>query len=99
VKKALVINARDNVATALTAITMGETVTVLRDNKELQVKIKDNIKFGHKFALTAIAAGEEVLKYGEPIGIAGKDIASGQHVHTQNVESQRGRGDKAKETI
>jgi len=34
------------------------------------------------------------VKYGEPIGIATRDIRSGQHVHVHNLESARGRGDK-----
>ena len=37
---------------------------------------------------------QEVLKYGESIGKATKNISKGEHVHIQNVESNRGRGDR-----
>ncbi len=41
---------------------------------------------GHKLARVAIAAGEPVLKYGQVIGFAARDIRPGEHVHTHNVE-------------
>jgi altronate dehydratase small subunit len=34
-----------------------------------------------------------VRKYGEDIGLATVKINPGDHVHTHNIESQRGRGD------
>ncbi len=52
---------------------------------------------GHKVALRAIGAGQIVVKYGSAIGHASCDIASGTHVHTHNVVSDRGRGDLAAE--
>ena len=41
-----------------------------------------------------IKAGETVVKYGESIGTASCDIKVGDWVHTQNLESGRGRGDR-----
>jgi len=43
------------------------------------------IPFGHKMATRAIAAGEPVLKYGQVIGAATRDIAAGTHVHLHNL--------------
>ena len=40
-----------------------------------------------------IALGENILKYGEVIGRATKDIRAGTHAHIHNIESLRGRGD------
>lgn len=40
---------------------------------------------GHKVALRPIAAGEEVIKYGFPIGRATRDIAEGEWVHSHNL--------------
>jgi galactarate dehydratase len=40
---------------------------------------------GHKFALHPIAAGKPVMKYGQMIGFARRDIAAGEHVHTDNL--------------
>ena len=53
----------------------------------------DNVEVredGHKYALRAIAAGENVIKYGMPIGHATKDIAAGEHVHVHNVKTNLG---------
>ena len=88
-KSALVISVRDNVATALQALTPGQRL----DLGESTVIVEEAIAPGHKIALTAIAAGEPVIKYGSPIGTASRDIARGTHVHTHNVASSRGRGD------
>lgn len=44
------------------------------------------IPSGHKVALRAIAAGEPVRKYGEPIGVASVAIAPGDHVHVDNLD-------------
>ncbi len=42
---------------------------------------------GHKIALTDINKGENIIKYGYPIGKATRDIRTGEHVHTHNVET------------
>ena len=53
----------------------------------------DNVEIradGHKYALCAIRAGENVIKYGMPIGHATCDIAPGEHVHVHNVATNLG---------
>jgi altronate dehydratase len=98
------ITPRDNVATALVEIAPGATLDVDDDagtgtgtgGATRQVVARAAIPFGHKIAVAAIAAGEPVVKYGEVIGLATAQIAPGDHVHTHNVESQRGRGDLAR---
>ena len=53
----------------------------------------DNIEVredGHKYALRDIAAGENVVKYGMPIGHATAPIARGEHVHVHNVATNLG---------
>lgn len=45
------------------------------------------IPMAHKIARHAIAAGDTILKYGMPIGIATQDIAPGAHVHIHNIRS------------
>lgn len=42
---------------------------------------------GHKFALRDIAAGENIVKYGLPIGRAVRDIRRNEHVHTHNMKT------------
>ena len=89
--KVIVITPRDNVATALEALAPGEIVEANRR----AVTVREPIASGHKVALLRIATGEAVVKYGNPIGTAIADIEPGAHVHTHNVASGRGRGDKS----
>jgi hypothetical protein len=89
VKAALVISDRDNVATALETLEPGRLVSI----GEIQLVVRQRIPHGHKVALTSIAIGQPVIKYGSPIGLASADIRDGEHVHTHNVASSRGRGD------
>ena len=54
---------------------------------------KDNVEIrddGHKYALRDIAEGENVIKYGMPIGHATRAIAKGEHVHVHNVKTNLG---------
>ena len=48
------------------------------------VEVRDD---GHKYAIRPIAPGENVIKYGMPIGHAKAAIAPGEHVHTHNLAS------------
>jgi altronate dehydratase small subunit len=93
-KKALVANERDNVATAIADLIAGDAVTFARGDEELTITAAEDVPCYHKFALSPIAKGATVLKYGESIGEASTDIAVGEHVHVHNVESRRGRGDR-----
>ena len=86
-KPALVISERDNVATALEPLEPGTQL----DLGGAAVRTVEAIASGHKLAIRAIAAGEQVIKYGSPIGVATADIAAGAHVHTHNLSSTRGR--------
>lgn len=93
--KVLVLNFKDNVANVLEieGIKKGELVKINLGEEIIEVIIKENIHFGHKFAIKKINRGEEIIKYGERIGKAVEDIEKGFHVHVHNVESERGRGD------
>lgn len=51
------------------------------------VEIRDD---GHKYALREIAEGENVIKYGMPIGHATRLIRKGEHVHVHNVKTNLG---------
>ena len=46
-----------------------------------------NLENGHKYALTDIKKGDNIIKYGNPIGHATEDIKKGEHVHTHNVKT------------
>jgi len=49
--------------------------------------VEVNIEDGHKYALTDIKEGENIIKYGQPIGHAVCDIKKGEHVHTHNIKT------------
>lgn len=76
-KDYIIINEFDNVAVCLRPHTKGEVVE--------GVTLLDDIPQAHKVALKDIKAGEDVIKYGCPIGHATRDIKTGEHVHTHNV--------------
>lgn len=93
-KKAILIDKKDNVATALCQLEKGDSVEVGIDDYTLDTTLLQDIPFGHKYAVKDIRQGETIIKYGEAIGLATKQIQQGEHVHIHNVESQKGRGDK-----
>lgn len=59
--------------------------------KKHTIHKKDNVYVdlsnGHKYASKDIKEGENVIKYGFPIGHALTDIASGEHVHSHNLKT------------
>ena len=52
--------------------------------------VEINLDNGHKYALCDIKSGENVIKYGQPIGHATQDIKKGEHVHTHNLKTNLG---------
>jgi len=92
-KQAVVINTKDNVATAVADLSAGSTVSFFVGQDVQQLSLTDHIPLGHKFALSDIAFNEQIIKYGESIGSAITSIRQGQHVHVHNMQSDRGRGD------
>ncbi len=46
-----------------------------------------NLSNGHKYAVCDIREGENIVKYGQPIGHAICDIKKGEHVHTHNLKT------------
>ena len=81
--KAIRIHPRDHVAVALSPIEKGEEVQA----GGLCVTAQEEVPQGHKIALQAVSAGDEVRKYGFAIGHASCDIPAGAWVHTHNVRT------------
>jgi altronate dehydratase small subunit len=90
-KNIVIIKKKDNVATAIRDLAEGE---ILVAEENLGIKAVQSIPFGHKVAIKDIQPREEVIKYGESIGIAFFPIKAGEHVHVHNIEGRRGRGDQ-----
>ncbi len=92
---ALLIDPGDHVATAFAALAAGDAIAVQAGPAAYRIILRDAIPSGHKFAVTDIAAGGEVRKYGACIGRALCAIPAGAHIHLHNLESLRGRGDRS----
>ena len=72
--KTIKINPADNVAVALEPLKAGETVNV----EGLEVTATGDIPAGHKLLLQDLKAGENVIKYGYPIGHLKEDHRKGE---------------------
>lgn len=81
--KHLKINPSDNVAVAITALPAGEKLTV--DGKE--ITLNEDVLAGHKFALKDFEEGENVIKYGYPIGHARKAQKQGDWMNENNIKT------------
>ena len=92
-KRIVVLNDADNVATSLVALEARSEVEVEMNGGRRTIVVLDAIPFGHKLAIRPLSQGDDVLKYGEVIGRASEAIEPGRWVHVHNVESVRGRGD------
>jgi altronate dehydratase len=90
-KTAIQIRDVDHVATAVAELLPGETVIVSGVRNGHVIEVQERIPAGHKIALRDIAADQEILKYGEPIGIATDDIVAGCWVHVHNCRGAKAR--------
>ena len=91
--EAIVLHRDDNVATALRALQPGEAVTARTPFEPQTIVPREAIPLCHKVALSDIAAGEPVRKYGQIIGEARTAIRRGDLVHVHNLVSRRARVD------
>lgn len=73
------LDPRDNVVIALRDLPAGARPD------GVPVALAGSVPRGHKIATAAIAAGENVYRYGQIIGQAKHEIAPGEHVHVQNL--------------
>ncbi len=75
----LSLSGDDNIAVALQRIERDAELS------QSGLMARDPIPSGHKIAVSPIASGQKVIKYGRVIGVATQDIQSGEHVHVHNV--------------
>ncbi|HIT90247.1 MAG TPA: altronate dehydratase [Candidatus Merdenecus merdavium] len=80
------INSLDNVAVALKPLTKGTTIQL----DDITLILKEDILQGHKFALKDLKNGDDIIKYGNPIGHATTDISVGSWIHTHNLRTGLG---------
>lgn len=89
-KRAIVLNPKDNVGVAVENIKKGDMVNleVVQGNNFSLLAVED-IPFGFKIALRDIPKGGEVIKHGEIMGSATAQIKAGSMVHVHNVQGKR----------
>ncbi|PHR92812.1 MAG: altronate hydrolase [Robiginitomaculum sp.] len=80
---ALIVHEMDTVAVALKNLSAGSTV----HTRGQAIILCDDISQGHKFAYAAHIHGDNVIKFGCPIGRATQNIEVGEHVHTHNLKT------------
>jgi hypothetical protein len=82
---ALCLHEGDDVAVMRDAGKEGARCVVVTTRERYPLALTTDVPFGHKVALRDIEAGERVVKYGQPIGVATARIAAGAHVHIHNL--------------
>ena len=88
--RTIVLNPSDTVATCLAEFEAGAEL----EAGGTRLTVRQPIPYAHKIAIRPMRPGDQVVKYGEVIGIASRAIEPGDWVHVHNVESDRARGDK-----
>lgn len=75
--------ASDNVVVLVRSVAAGEPIMI----EGREVRLSQPLGLGHKLAGRPIATGEKIVKYGVAIGSATRDIALGEHVHLDSMQS------------
>lgn len=78
----------DTVVTITAPARPGDVVSYLSEGRQFEIVAASDVPKYHKMAIELKKKGEPVRKYGERIGVALKDFAPGEHVHTHNLGSR-----------
>lgn len=81
--KGVLLSKIDNVA--VLAVSSGRVGGALCVVEKPLIKLRDMIPLGHKAAIKPIKKGQPIIKCGQVIGIASRDISPGNHVHVHNI--------------
>ena len=79
----LKINPDDNVVVAIQPLAKGEVIEVGGS----KITLVDDVPAGHKVLLKPLKAGENVIKYGYPIGHAKEDKPAGSWMNENNIKT------------
>ncbi len=77
------VHERDNVIVTLKGFEAGESIS----HGTVTVTLNQKVPVGHKVALRPIKQGENIIKYGFPIGRAKEKVEAGDWIHTHNVQT------------
>ena len=75
------LHPQDNVCVAARDLQAGEVISI----DDHSFVVAEEVRLGHKLALTDIACGDPVRKYGQIIGFMTQEVDSGRHVHSHNL--------------
>ena len=78
----------DTVVTVTASAGLNDVISYTSEGQQFEVIATNDIPKFHKMAVEPKKKGEPVKKYGERIGVALKDFAPGEHVHTHNLGSR-----------
>ena len=81
--KYLKINPADNVVVAISDLKAGEAITV--DGHA--ITLKEDVPAGHKVTLKDFAQGENIIKYGYPIGHAVTAVEQGRWINETQIKT------------
>lgn len=84
---AILINEKDNVVTTLEPTEKDTKICYKEKDTTLEIMLLNDVPSYHKVSTVDIQKGQNIIKYGEIIGIATKDITKGQHVSHLNIDS------------
>ncbi len=81
--KYLKINPADNVAVAISGLKAGEEIIV----DGVSIIVRENIPAGHKITLKDFEEGDQVIKYGYPIGHVIVAVRQGQWINESQIKT------------
>ena len=81
--KYLKINPADNVVVAITDLKAGEIIS----DEGADVVLKEDVPAGHKVTLKDLNEGENVIKYGYPIGHVRQNVEAGKWINENQIQT------------
>ncbi|WP_409968467.1 UxaA family hydrolase [Bengtsoniella intestinalis] len=85
--EAIMLKPTDNVVTVVGGAAANATIHYFKNGELCRIVTCEEIPPCHKIAIVAIGQGERIIKYGESIGAAQRDIPLGGWVSHLNVDS------------
>ena len=79
--KFIKINAADNVVVCISDITKGDTISI--DGKD--IRVLQDTPAGHKILIADVNEGDNIIKYGYPIGHATRQLSAGTWINEHNI--------------
>ncbi len=81
----IILHVADTCGTLLGDAAAGDGVVGV--GREISLRARSRIAYGHKIALRDHRPGDEVIKYGVSIGRVTAPVPAGDHLHVHNLSS------------